>query len=209
MKESTYNYIWINGIKPIIESIAEQIKKDVNDKDLDKFKEEIKLSYEQKRDRLKELYHYNMTRQGGLIDCHKVAACFAAVLYEHKFFSYEVKRGLTDEEFLANARLAYHTSLSIIYINLIYYYQKRGKEHLAHKLLEQGMLQTPPTNPGHDEYNLGREKTLALNDVFGNEFDILTYSDMMFWIEYYNRQVLEGTVTPDTNTTSDALGDQS
>ena len=27
-------------------------------------------------------------------------------------------------------------------------------------------------------------------------FDVLTYSDMMFWIEYYNRQLLENALIP-------------
>ena len=54
----------------------------------------------------------------------------------------------------------------------------------------------PSTNKGHDEYNAGRQKTLMLNDVFENEFDILTYSDMLFWIELYNRQLLEGVLQP-------------
>ena len=47
-----------------------------------------------------------------------------------------------------------------------------------------------------DEYNAGRQKTLMLNDVFENEFDILICSDMLFWIELYNRQLLEGVLQP-------------
>lgn len=57
-------------------------------------------------------------------------------------------------------------------------------------------LRTPKTNEGHDEYNAGRQKTLMLNEVFENEFDILTYSDMLFWIEYYNGQLLENNIQP-------------
>ena len=49
----------------------------------------------------------------------------------------------------------------------------------------------PETNPGHDSYVLGRIKTLALNDIYGNDFDVLTYADMLFWIEKYNRKLLE------------------
>ena len=70
------------------------------------------------------------------------------------------------------------------------------KQDIVDQLLATKQLRVPLTNVGHDEYNVGRQKTLMLNDVFENEFDILTYSDMLFWIELYNRQLLEGVVQP-------------
>ena len=158
---------------------------------------EIICRYAKKRDRLKELYHYDNENDDKLIDCHKIAACFANVLFEYKVFSYEIKQGLTDDVFLANAKLAYRVSLGIISISLLSNYKKCGNESIVKNLLNSPRLAVPPTNPGHDEYNLGREKTIMLNDIFDNEFDVLTYSDMMFWIEYYNRQLLEEKITPE------------
>ena len=37
-------------------------------------------------------------------------------------------------------------------------------------------------------YVQGHVKTLALNDLCGNDFDVLTYTDMLFWIEWYNKE---------------------
>ena len=48
----------------------------------------------------------------------------------------------------------------------------------------------PPTNPGHDSYPYGRIKALALNDIYGIDFDLLAYADMMYWIEDYNKTLL-------------------
>lgn len=35
---------------------------------------------------------------------------------------------------------------------------------------------------------------LALNDIYGVSFDILVYSDMMFWIEDYNKKVIAASI---------------
>lgn len=98
-----------------------------------------------------------------------------------------------------NAKLAYNVSKSLILVSLLYYYLKKNKIEIVNNIMDKGELYVPRTSEGHDEYNIGRQKTIALNDVFGNEFDILTYSDMMFWLEYYNRQILEGSINPDSS----------
>lgn len=199
----TYEYIWRNVIEPNITCIADKAKNSSQNSalvadDMAQIKEKILKSYEKKRDELKSSYHFDDgdKPEERKIDCHKIAACFAAVIYEEKIFSYDLSKDVTDDVFLANARLAYYVSLGILYINLVYQYGCNHKREIANKLLEQKRLKVPPTNPGHDPYNVGREKTLALNETFGNGFDILTYSDMMFWIEYYNRQILEQTISP-------------
>ena len=202
MNRETYDYIWTNVIEPNIAELFKMVQQKTNDssfkqKNIEEVKSEIINRYEVKRDRLKELYHYdNNIQEDKLIDCHKIAACFASVLFDYKVFSYEINPGLTDDVFLANARLAYRVSLGIIYLSLLYHYKKSGNEPIVGQLQSMPQLEVPPTSHGHDEYNLGREKTIVLNDVFNNEFDVLTYSDMMFWIEYYNRQLLEKEITP-------------
>lgn len=95
-----------------------------------------------------------------------------------------------------NAKLVYDVSISFIYLNLVYTYLKKDNIKIVQKLLSIRKLEFPATTQGHDEYNVGRYKTIALNDVFGNEFDILIYSDMMYCIEFYNRQILEAKITP-------------
>ena len=57
------------------------------------------------------------------------------------------------------------------------------KDELYSKLEEQGTFLFPETNKGHDSYVQGRIKALALNDAYKNDFDILAYADMLFWIE--------------------------
>lgn len=203
MLVETYEYIWRNVIEPNIRKVeAKAEKSSVNNilkiDSLDILKEVIFENYKKKRDELKLLYHFDdgESTEERKIDCHKIAACFAAVIYEEKVFSYDITKEVTDDAFLANARLAYYVSLGILYINLVYQYKRNNKAEIADRLLKQKKLSEPPTNPGHDSYNVGREKTLALNEIFDNDFDILTYSDMMFWIEYYNRQILEQTISP-------------
>lgn len=201
MNKETYDYIWRNVIEPNIAELFKTVQQATNDssfkqKNISEVKREIINRYKVKRDRLKELYHFdNNIQEDKLIDCHKIAACFASVLVDYKVFSYEINQGLTDDVFLANARLAYRVSLGIIYLSLLYHYKKNGDESIVKQLQSMQQLEVPPTTLGHDEYNLGREKTIVLNDVFDNEFDMLTYSDMMFWIEYYNRQLLEQKIT--------------
>ena len=214
MTNETYDYIWKNVIEPNIIEVSKPIQEEAStfsfksSVDMRKVKTQILKRYKVKRDRLKELYHYgNSVKEDNLIDCHKIAACFASVLFDYKVFSYEIKTGLTDDIFLANARLAYRVSLGIIYISLLFHYQKDGEGSIVDKLQNMEHLEVPPTNPGHDEYNLGREKTIVLNDVFDNEFDVLTYSDMLFWIEYYNRQLLEKQIVPKPFDFKDGLYD--
>lgn len=197
MTDTTYDYIWSEIIQPDIKSLLDNITQDdinmfqVSLEDEKKLKKKIYSSYEKKKDRLKKLYHFDNGDADRRIDIHKIAACFASVLIEDKVFSFIIKEGLTDDIFLLNARLAYNVSTDIILMSLVYHYIKNGKKDIAYKILENGKLYVPTTSNGHDEYNVGRQKTIALNDVFGNEFDILTYSDMMFWLEHYNRQILE------------------
>lgn len=203
-KETTYEFIWTEVIEPTIKRIHASIHDDLCIKykfchrDLVFVKHEIFDLYEKKRDRLKTLYHFDDGTEKRLIDIHKIAACFAAVLIENPVFEYsmDVDSDLPDNMFCANAELAYSVSLGIIYIQLIGDYTRLKQEQFVKKLIETGKLVVPKTTKGHDEYHLGRVKTLVLNQVFQNDFDILTYSDMMFWIELYNRQILEQTIEP-------------
>lgn len=204
MTDKTYFYIWAKIILPTINKIESEIDAENKKKylfeceNLNLLKKEISDLYNKKKNRLKELYHYDDGSAGRKIDIHKIAACFASAIAELQVFKYnlEIDENLPDSIFLSNAKLAYRVSLGIIYINLIHHYAILGEKEILNKLLDSGVIITPPTTKGHDEYNIGREKTICLNTVFSNEFDILTYSDMMFWIEYYNRQVLENTITP-------------
>lgn len=151
-------------------------------------KDNLKSLYETTKNTLKQKYHFNNLDKVRKIDIHKVAACFASVIMEYKIFQYDVGADISDEVFLLNARLAYSVSLAIIKEHLIIKYQG---DHDKINYLKNNQLYMPKTTEGHDSFSLGRIKTLALNDIFLEDFDILSYSDMLYWIELFNIMILE------------------
>ena len=199
MKEETYNYIWDEIIKDNFNELYNQLSNDekmqLSVKPLDKLKKDVYDKYMFENGRIKELYHFG-TAEEKIIDIHKIAACFTKVFIEEKVFQYSLKEKISDRVLLLNAHLAYNIGLGLIRMNLMVSYLTLKKQDIVEQLLATKQLKVPLTNAGHDEYNIGRQKTLMLNDVFENEFDILTYSDMLFWIELYNRQLLEGAIQP-------------
>jgi hypothetical protein len=192
MYDCSFDYIWDNIVVPLTQELSEYIKKkdacaniraNVSTQD----KEALKNLYNQARDELKLLYHYN-TGEDCKIDIHKVAACFASVIMQYQIIEFEIDENTTDDMYLSNARLAYSVSLAIIKDHLIYKYQDHPD--ILTELLEKN-LRMPETSDGHDEFSLGRIKTLMLNDIFLGKFDVLSYSDMLFWVELFNIMILE------------------
>lgn len=205
MTVSTYNWVWTQ-INKSIESIENELSKvklnGENAVDVMHFRrtygvetqDVIKDEYIRIRDRIKSQCYENVNDENGeenRIDHHKIAACFCKALIQKKVFSFALRDNTPSEMILSNYELAYTVSLRIVYFYLIELYKDNGHSDIAERLIEQRTLKVPLTSYSHDEYNLGRVKTLALNDFYGIELDILTYADMMYWIEYYNRQLLE------------------
>lgn len=209
MKDFTFNYIWKEVIVKAIDDVEDGIKQSVDGTVIEKchfkkrklsyLKREVNRSYEEIRDFLKENYYdtsKKMKDPQNRIDNHKMAACICYSLIQNKVFSFDVLNDMPQKIFVSNYEVAYTVSLGFVYTTLLAQYRRKNKFKYADKLEEQGKLLVPRTSPGHDEYHDGRIHTLALNDLYGNTFDLLTYSDMMFWIEYYNRQKLEGVLEP-------------
>lgn len=94
------------------------------------------------------------------------------------------------EVVFANYSIDFMASIYILYLFLLSDLQKDGQEDIYSKLLDKATFDFPETNKGHDSYVIGRIKTLALNDLNGVDFDVLTYADMLFWIEKYNKDLL-------------------
>lgn len=205
MKDETFKYIWNELVLKAINSFEELFTKEeksrykFTSKNLNKIKKKIFSDYNLIKAHLKNNY-YDTTKSNqdlkNRIDNHKIAACMCCSLLQNKVFSFEVYDNMPKRMFTINYELAYTVSLGFIFTTLVAQYKNVGRQDLANKLLQQKTLVVPKTSFGHDEYHDGRIHTLALNDIYGNTFDILTYSDMMFWIEYYNRQMIEGTLTP-------------
>lgn len=193
MLDTTFDKIWDGIIIPMTNLLLERIKSADDNAQIDvcnlpQDKAAVKEIYENTKKELKQLYHYNSNDEEKKIDIHKVAACFASVLMEYKIFRYEINEGISDEVFLSNARLAFSVSLAIIKDNLLYKYRcdKDKTSWLAtHKLY------MPQTTEGHDTFSLGRAKTLMLNSIFLNTFDILSYSDMLYWVELFNIMIID------------------
>lgn len=205
MKDETFKYIWNEIILKSISSFEKYFTEEEKEeykfsiRNLYRLEKKINSDYNSIKKHLKSNY-YDATKSNhdskNRIDNHKIAACICYSMLQNKVFSFEVRDNMPKHMFTINYELAYTVSLGIIFTTLVAQYKNVGRNDLAEKLLQQQTLVVPQTSLGHDEYHEGRIHTLALNDIYGNTFDILTYSDMMFWIEYYNRQMIEQTIIP-------------
>lgn len=192
MLKVTFDEIWDRIIAPMSAELYNLISTDegaeVSVRNLPQDRENLRELYETTKDTLKQIYHYNNLDRVRKIDIHKVAACFASIIMEYKIFRCEIKEDISDEVFLSNARLAYNVSLAILKENLLFRY-KEDESKLNY--IKTHQLYMPKTTEGHDRFSLGRTKTLMLNDIFLGEFDVLSYSDMLYWVELFNRMILE------------------
>lgn len=205
MRDETFDYIWEQIVVKQIEILDQSYDDDTRNEyslkccSLNELKKNVLADYDDIRQELKRHY-YDMSKQKknpkNRIDRHKIAACMAYSLIRNKAFRFDVRSEMPKELFVINYQLAYAVSLGVVYTLLLAQYKLNGLENFADKLEQQKTLKVPDTSDGHNEYNTGRVYTLALNNLYGNTFDILTYSDMMFWIEHYNRQLIEDTVHP-------------
>lgn len=199
MTEDTFNWIWTQ-IEHTAESIMNRLNQGGTVVELtygSKGERIIHERYEQIRDELKHRCYSELTcgnSDDNLIDHHKIAACFCKALIDRKLLKFKMNANASEDIMRSNYELAYTVSLRIVQFYMIYSYTMDGRKELAEKLKKNGCLYPPRTTRSHDGYDLGRIKTLALNDHYGVEFDLLAYADMMFWIEHYNRQLLENEI---------------
>ena len=207
MDKNTFKYIWDKIADPVIKQIDVQCRGVLEETGPDMYFElvdgnklyrNIKHTYEKVKDSLKENYYKNedTINKGNLIDVHKIAACLCYSFIQNKPFDFKIKRNMPWDIFLSNYKAAFNVSTGFVYISLIADYFINGYDEFANKLLDQKSIRLPITSKGHDDYSIGRINALALNDLYGNTFDLMSYADMMFWIEYYNRQLVEQSLNP-------------
>lgn len=198
----TYDFMWERVIKPQIKNIAQFLEKSYAAKQncnfeirgLTEYKEVLFTSFNKTKKDLEEKFFYmviNQNGDGNCIDIHKVSACFCKSVIENKIFRFKLIDNIPDQIFLCNYWAAFSISLGVMYLNLLAEYMRDEKIDQYNKLKEQKQFYFPPTNLGHDSYPFGRIKALALNDIYGIDFDLLAYADMMYWIEDYNKSMLE------------------
>lgn len=196
--DETYIYLWENAFERAIKDVQNSIAVEVKDaynfslvQDLDKAKESILQEYNEQRGKVRQRYFDVGENDENLIDVHKICSCFTAAMLKVRIFEYAGEHPIKAEIFYSNYTLAFLVGMHIMYLCMLSDYEKSEDKRLYNKLKEQATLLFPETNEGHDKYLQGRIKTLALNDVYDVDFDILTYADMLFWIEKYNRDILE------------------
>lgn len=199
MKDETFDAIW-NQIEENAQVIFQRLRPEGHGFRFiykDRGKRVIRDEYDRIRAELKaRCYEQPLDPESDshLIDHHKIAACFCKALVTKKLFTFQMDETVSESMLRSNYELAYTVSLRIIYDYLVESYEFEGNSQLKKQLMNQKCLYVPETTPSHEDYNLGRIKTLALNDFYNIEFDLLAYSNTMFWIEHYNRQLLSGQV---------------
>lgn len=198
MTETTFSYLWEEAVEKVVDNVWKSIpKKDIdkyhfirNDTEVAKIK--IRQSYGEAREKVRSIYFDVGEDETNLMDVHKVCSCFTKALLEIKMFHYD----LGDEEVslklvYSNYEAAFLIGIHMMYLFLLSDYDAQGSIGYYEKLEKQATFYFPETNPGHDAYAIGRIKTLAINDICGNDFDLLTYADMLYWIEKYNKELIE------------------
>lgn len=202
MKDETFEIVW-KQVDETAQAICHRLKSEGHDFRFvyqDRGKKVIRKEYDRIRMELKKRCYELSTdwdNDRHLIDHHKIAACFCKALITKKLFVFHMDESISEDMLRSNYELAYTVSLRIIYDYLVESYKYEGKTDLKDALLAQKCLQVPETTPSHENYNLGRIKALALNDFYKVDFDLLAYSNTMFWIEHYNRQILTGKIAVD------------
>lgn len=198
MKPETYDYLCENALNRAIEDVLQSIPELIQKKysvsylnNFDKKKKAIFEEYDIQRKNVRKKFFDAGEDGEKLIDIHKVSACFTAAVLKVRVFDYKELTPMDMSVFCSNYTLAFLSGIHILYLCMLADYEKSGKKELVKLLKKQATFIFPETNKGHDQYLQGRVKTLALNDIYAMDFDILTYADMLYWIEKYNKDELQ------------------
>ena len=196
MRVETFDYLWEQGIAKAAKDVIDEILQSVGttyevklDLSAEKRKE-VYNQYDCLRKEVRKKFFNTGDMDENKIDGHKICACIAGALLKERLVSFETKENIPVEILRSNYSIAFLASVYVMYLFLLSDYEREGQMDLCHKLEKKATFEFPPTRPGHDNYVLGRIKTLALNDAWELEFDVLAYADMLFWIEKHNKDLL-------------------
>lgn len=191
MFNSNFDFIWkeiiLKSALSIYNEIPEEDRKkyDLFLREEKKLKKSISKHYETEKYKLKKHYY-----SGGRIDEHKIAACLCSSIIKNKMISYRLSTDLPESIFFINYKIAYFSSLGIIYLYLLNYYLNKN-DSIYRMLKDRENLASPCTTEGHDPYDMCIIKMLTMNDIYGNGFDVLAYSNIMFSLEEFNKVFME------------------
>lgn len=196
MKTETYAVLWDKCVSSAAEDILHLVAKPIREKYIwtydgsEETKKKILDRYKLYRKEIREKYFYGGSNPEKKIDSHKIAACFAKAIIDVAPMKFSTLSSTPWLIKASNYAVAYYASVNIVWFFTQAYYRFDNQQYYE-RFKKQKYLQYPNTTDGHDSYSVGRIKALALNDVYGKELDLLAYSDMLFWIEHYNRQIIE------------------
>lgn len=202
MDKDTFRYLWDEGIAKAATDVYNDISRRKNGELIEKYQLQIDLSdnmyervyaeYDSMRKRVRLRYFNGGDDEDNRIDSHKICACITGALLNVAILQYSVdKPDIPAVIVCSNYAIAFFASIYVLYLLVLSDYDKEGKEAHYNCLQKNGAFVFPETNPGHDSYVIGRIKTLALNDAYSNDFDVLTYADMLYWIEMFNKQYID------------------
>ena len=154
--------------------------------------ERVFSKYNANRQDIHDNFFYNRGAEQ-LMDIHKIAACFAKAIMEEAPVSFSIEENPPKHIKIINYMLAFHASVNLMDFFMIANYKNHKPEYYE-KAINRKYVCFPKTTPGHDTYTIGRIKAMALNDIKERGFDLLAYADMIYWIEHYNRQIIEGKI---------------
>lgn len=197
MTIDSFRYIWKQGIAKSAKDVFDEIPPDLRNEYSvsinisDSICQKLYNEYEEVRCMVRKKYFDTGEDDENRIDGHKICACITGALLNIRLLDYKISnKEIPIKIVYANYEIAFLAAVYVLYLFLLSDFEHNGETKCFDELKSQSTFVFPETNPGHDPYVQGRIKTLALNDLNGNNFDVLTYADMLFWIERYNKELI-------------------
>lgn len=211
MNGYTFNVLWTECVEKagieVLKAFPERVKEKYHwrcDFSSEK-KKEVFARYKENYKEFRSKYFYGKDDPEKLIDVHKIAACFSKSIMDASMMSFDAphtpegKRAMPWFIKVSNYALAFHVSVNIMSFFLQADYERLsdsiGNDDYVKRFQTLKKVHFPTTTEGHDTYTIGRIKAMSMRDVIDKEFDMLAYADMLFWIEFYNRQLVENQVS--------------
>lgn len=198
MDDASFDFLWEQGIKVAVNNVIAELPESTRNTysvypDFsEKNKKQIKTNYNNLRRIVRNDFFNTGENNENRIDGHKICACLTGAIQSVPLIKFDPVDELVPVELLyARSAAAFISGINILYLFMLSDYKKNNQEEYFEELYKRATLAFPKTNEGHDEYVIGRIKALALNELYGIDFDILAYADMLFWIELYNKKLLE------------------
>lgn len=174
MKKETYEILWNDGIRAKAEQIVNENRgKVVFDLEA---KERIFEEYCKLRDYTKVSF---MRNQNGLLDRHKVCACFILAIAKSKPMVYEDNDDSLGMKSIYNENLAMTVGISLLYNFIV------SADSDNEKWLKKGFCFP---NTVRDATYQELLCLMLYYDIKNNQYSILALSNILFMIEAYTKQ---------------------